>query len=84
MITKKRFMCPKSKSKFNQIIVFVKNISFQMKGITSAYVSYLHTLKNAGLFQPKFGSNMDEPKCWVKMQLKNVQLKSGSDLKLHF
>jgi len=26
----------------------------------------LHTLKNAGLFQPKFGSNMDKPKCWVK------------------
>jgi len=25
-----------------------------------------HTLKNAGLFQPKFGSNMDQPKCWVK------------------
>jgi len=26
---------------------------------------------DAGLFQPKFGSNMDKPKCWVK----NVQLK---------
>jgi len=25
-----------------------------------------HTLKNVGLFQPKFGSNMDKPKCWVK------------------
>jgi len=22
--------------------------------------------KNAGLFQPKFGSNIDKPKCWVK------------------
>jgi len=22
--------------------------------------------KTAGLFQPKFGSNMDKPKCWVK------------------
>jgi len=21
---------------------------------------------NAGFFQPKFGSNMDQPKCWVK------------------
>jgi len=21
---------------------------------------------NAGLFQPKFGSNMDKPKCWIK------------------
>jgi len=26
----------------------------------------IYTLKNAGLFQPKFGSNMDKPKCWVK------------------
>jgi len=25
-----------------------------------------YTLKNAGLFQPKFGSNMDKPKCWVQ------------------
>jgi len=25
----------------------------------------LHS-KNAGLFQPKFGSKMDKPKCWVK------------------
>jgi len=28
------------------------------------------------LFQPKFGSNMDKPKCWVKNAIKkNVQLK---------
>jgi len=27
---------------------------------------YIYTLKNAGMFQPKFGSNMDKPKCWVK------------------
>jgi len=26
----------------------------------------IHSKKNAGLFQPKFGSNMDKPKCWVK------------------
>jgi len=24
-----------------------------------------NTLKNAGLFQPRFVSNMDKPKCWV-------------------
>jgi len=36
----------------------------------------LNTLKNAGLFQPKFGSNIDKLKCWVKMQLKNLQLKN--------
>jgi len=35
----------------------------------------IYTLKNAGLFQPKFGSNMDKPKCWVKnLILKNVPL----------
>jgi len=28
--------------------------------------STTYTLKNAGLFQPKFGTNMDKPKCWVK------------------
>jgi len=39
--------------------------------------SPLNTLKNAGLFQPKFGSNMDKTKCWVKNVIndKNVQLK---------
>jgi len=25
-----------------------------------------YTLNNAGLFEPKFGSNMDKPKFWVK------------------
>jgi len=30
-----------------------------------------NTLKNAGLFEPKFGSNMDKP----KMQLNKLQLK---------
>jgi len=33
---------------------------------------FLHTPKNAGLFQPKFGSNMDKPKDWVKS---NKQMK---------
>jgi len=31
-----------------------------------------YTLKNAGLFQPKFGSNMDKPKCWVKNAIKKM------------
>jgi len=36
----------------------------------------LYTLKNAGLFQPKFMSNMDKPKCWVKILNKEkLQLK---------
>jgi len=26
--------------------------------------------KNAGLFQPRCGSNMDKPKCWVKNEIK--------------
>jgi len=30
------------------------------------YTVCFYTLKNAGLFQPKFGSNMDKPKFWVK------------------
>jgi len=41
---------------------------------TSSSVAYKETeqtlvnskKENAGLFQPKFGSNMDKPKCWVK------------------
>jgi len=32
----------------------------------------MYTLKNAGLFQPKFGSNMDKPKCWVKNVIKKL------------
>jgi len=32
----------------------------------------LYTLKNAGLFQPKFGSNMDKPQCWVKNAIKKM------------
>jgi len=31
----------------------------------------IYTLNNAGLFEPKFGSNMDKPKCAIK----NLQLK---------
>jgi len=30
--------------------------------------------KNAGLFQPKFGSNMDKPKCCVKILIKKKKL----------
>jgi len=32
----------------------------------------MHTLNNAGLFQPKFGSNMDKSKCWVKNATKQI------------
>jgi len=35
----------------------------------------MHSKKNAGLFQPKFGSNIDKPKCWVKNVIKKLQLK---------
>jgi len=31
------------------------------------------TLKNAGLFQLKFGSNMNKPKCWVKNLIKKIK-----------
>jgi len=29
------------------------------------------TLNNAGLFETKFGSNMDKSKCWVKIVISN-------------
>jgi len=34
--------------------------------------------KNAGLFQPKFGSNVDKPKCWVETALKKITVESES------
>jgi len=43
--------------------------------------------KNAGLFQPKFGSNMDKPKCWVKNVIDKYTVESESwvtNFKLHF
>jgi len=48
-------------------------------------VRTLCTLKNVGLFQPKFGLNMDKPKCWVKIVInKWLVQKLGSNFKLHF
>jgi len=44
-----------------------------------------YTLKNTGLFQPKFGSNMDKPKCWVKNVIKKFTVEvKVEDFKLHF
>jgi len=37
-------------------------------GIKNDFIGY--TLRNAGLFEPKFGSNMDKPKCWGKNAIK--------------
>jgi len=62
----------------------VKTFELQIKPIgpnpyfnvfTDIWHPLCYTLKNAELFQPKFGSNMDKPKCWVKNEIKNVQLK---------
>jgi len=39
---------------------------------------YVYTLNNAGLFQPKFGSNMDKSKCWVKTVIKKFAVESES------
>jgi len=52
---------------------------------TSRYMLQ-YTLKYAGLFQSKFGSNTDKHKCWVKNVIKKLQLKVkvevwGSNLK---
>jgi len=33
--------------------------------------------KNAGLFQPNFGSNMDKPKRWVKNVIKKCNPVAG-------
>jgi len=35
------------------------------------YILSVTITKNAGLFQPKFGSNIDQPKCWVKNVIQN-------------
>jgi len=39
-------------------------------------ISIKLTLKNTGLFQPKFGSNMGKPKCWVKNIIKKITVES--------
>jgi len=39
---------------------------------TNKYIYDKYTLNNDGLLQPKFKSNMDKPKCWVKKAIKNV------------
>jgi len=39
---------------------------------TLTFLLYSLTLKNAGLFQPKFGSNIDKLKCWVKNAIKKM------------
>jgi len=48
-------------------MLFLKNLSLKCAFI-----------KNAGLFQPKFGSNMDKPKCWVKNVITNFTVESES------
>jgi len=35
-----------------------------------------YTLKNAGLIHPKFASNMDKTKCWVKNAIKKCTVES--------
>jgi len=32
-------------------------------------IFFLYTLKNAGVFQPKFGLNMDKPKIQLKVKV---------------
>jgi len=62
-------------NKYN-LVVFVLTVYTEIHKVTTWVrfrcrfrVSY-YTLKNAGLFQPKFGSNMDKPKCCVKNAIK--------------
>jgi len=42
------------------------------------YSSLNISLKNAGLFQPKFGSNMNQPKCWIEDVIKKFTAESES------
>jgi len=37
-----------------------------------------YTLNNAGWFQPKFGSNMEKPKCWFKNVIQKCNIESES------
>jgi len=49
-----------------------KKLSMFLKSLKSVMqTTKQHTLKNAGLFEPKFGSSMDKPKCWVKNVFSN-------------
>jgi len=54
-------------------LMHLNNISVRNSGC----VVYIHTLNNAGLFQPKFGSNMDKPKCWVKNVIKKITVETS-------
>jgi len=42
---------------------------------------WLWFMEYAWLFQPRFGSNMDKPKCWLKNVIKKIQLKVEVELK---
>jgi len=43
----------------------------------------MHSKKKC-LFEPKFVSNMNKPKCWVKNAIKNGQLKMKVEVGLKF
>jgi len=47
------------------------NIYFLTPNIEFPHTIFVYTLNNAGLLEPKFGSNMDKPKCWVKNVISN-------------
>jgi len=65
------------------IIRFFQNALFGLVN-TNKHHCQLFTLKNAGLFQPKFGSNMDKLKCWVKNVSYKLQLKVKVEVGLKF
>jgi len=64
-------------------IMIILNCDFQILAFSFSFENYsytqfvcssyqLYTLKNAGLFEPKFGSNVDKPKFWVKNATKKI------------
>jgi len=54
------------------IVILVSLLTCALGFNTKSKTIHLHTLKNAGLFLPKFGSNMDKPKYWVKNVITNI------------
>jgi len=51
---------------FNVFLIFTvrSNITIFFFAKLNVLLMFVHS--NAGLFQPKLGSNVDKPKCWVK------------------
>jgi len=88
---KKRFSCWSSGTIFqstNQIwgiaLQLMSSLGLWWASTPLLFIYHFYTLNNAGLFHPKFGSNMDKPKCWVKNAIEKitVEIESWSWVKI--